>query len=75
MFDAALLVKHRKRARLTQEALAYRAGVTVATVAHLEQGRELNPRLGTCEKLAGALGCSVCDLVSSQLQQKHGSLA
>jgi DNA-binding Xre family transcriptional regulator len=43
----------------------------VATVAHLEQGRELNPRLGTCEKLAVALGCSVCDLVSPELNPKQ----
>jgi transcriptional regulator with XRE-family HTH domain len=71
VFGSDLLVSRRRQARLTQEALAYKAGVTVATVAHLEQGRELNPRLGTCEKLAVALGCSVCDLVSPELNPKQ----
>jgi transcriptional regulator with XRE-family HTH domain len=62
-FAREVLAAKRLEANLTQETLAHRAGVTVGTVAKLEQGRELNPRLNTCEKLARALSCPVCDLI------------
>ncbi len=63
LFAAKMLAARRRAAKLTQEMLAHRAGVTVGTVAKLERGRESNPRLNTCEKLATALSCPVCDLI------------
>jgi transcriptional regulator with XRE-family HTH domain len=62
-FARRALAARRQAAHLTQETLAQRAGVTVGTVAKLEQGRDVNPRLKTCEKLARALACPVCELI------------
>jgi transcriptional regulator with XRE-family HTH domain len=72
VFASEILVARRRAANLTQETLAHRAGVTVGTVAKLEQGRELNPRLNTCEKLAEALSCPVCDLIGGP-SKSHAS--
>ena len=69
-FARKSLAARREAAHLTQEKLANRAGVTVGTVAKLEQGREVNPRLRTCEKLAEALSCHVCDLIVTAEQSR-----
>nr|WP_280117160.1 helix-turn-helix domain-containing protein [Microbispora hainanensis] len=51
----ALLRSHRLRLRLTQEALAERAGISSRSVAELERGRGRSPRPRSLEQLATAL--------------------
>jgi transcriptional regulator with XRE-family HTH domain/GTPase SAR1 family protein len=53
-----LLRRFRTRAGLTQEALAEQAGVGVRTVRRLETGDNSDPRMGTVDALAVALGLS-----------------
>lgn len=50
-----LVVYARKKARLSQRALAERAGVTQATIARIEKN-EIDPRLGTVRRLLRACG-------------------
>ncbi|HET6316806.1 MAG TPA: helix-turn-helix domain-containing protein, partial [Chloroflexota bacterium] len=54
----SLLRTLRLRARLTQELLAERAGVSVATIAALEEGLRRRPYPNTVAALAEALGLS-----------------
>ena len=51
----------RKRAEMTQEALALALGVHKTAVSHWEVGQSL-PRAGTLERLAAALGVKVSEL-------------
>ncbi|WP_169952080.1 helix-turn-helix domain-containing protein [Microbispora sp. H11081] len=51
----ALLRSHRLRLRLTQEALAERAGISSRSIAELERGRGRGPRPRSLEQLATAL--------------------
>jgi len=63
--------QHRKRAgNITQEVLAARLGVRLATIARLETGNR-RPSLYLLEKIAVALGCSIHAL----LPEKTTSLA
>jgi tetratricopeptide (TPR) repeat protein/transcriptional regulator with XRE-family HTH domain len=50
------LAAYRRRALLTQEQLAERAGVSVRTIRHLEAGQVGRPRSQTLSLLAAALG-------------------
>jgi len=52
----------RARRRLSQEALAAKAGVSRGYLARLETGRH-DPTVGTVEKLAKALRVKVADLL------------
>ncbi len=52
----------RERRRLSQEALAAKAGVSRGYLARLETGRH-DPTVGTVEKLAKALRVKVADLL------------
>ncbi len=52
----------RSAANLMQKELAERSGVTPAFICCLEKG-EKQPSLGTLEKLAAALGCTISDLI------------
>ncbi len=54
----ALLKDFRRRAGLTQEALAERADVSPQTITKLERGVYRTPRIDTVDLLAGALGLS-----------------
>ena len=52
----------REAARMSQQALANAAGVSISVISHLEQGVKADPRQSTLHKLANALGVDVCDL-------------
>src|SRR5215472_895797 len=54
----ALVLGYRHAARLTQQELAGRAGISVGAVRDLEQGRTRRPRPGSLAALASALGLS-----------------
>jgi predicted ATPase/DNA-binding CsgD family transcriptional regulator/transcriptional regulator with XRE-family HTH domain len=60
----ALLRYHRAKARLTQEQLAARAGVSADTIAALEHGRRRAPRSTTVDLLANALQLSDAERAS-----------
>jgi non-specific serine/threonine protein kinase len=53
---AALLRHYRRAARLTQEALAVRAQLSLRGISDLERGERLRPRAETVDLLATALG-------------------
>jgi transcriptional regulator with XRE-family HTH domain len=53
MDPGSTLVKARRRAGLSQRALAARTGVAQPTIARIERGRD-DPRLGTLQRLLGA---------------------
>jgi len=68
----ATLVELRERAGLTQKLLADRAGVAQATIANIEQGRNM-PSLVTAASLAAALGVTTEDLLKgSAASTKRG---
>jgi transcriptional regulator with XRE-family HTH domain len=56
------LVRHRKRAELSQEALAARAAIHRTEVGLLERGERI-PRIDTLVKLAGSLSVPPGDLL------------
>lgn len=53
----------RKRAQLSQDALARLAGISVSAVAQIEQGERTDPHYSTLRKLAEGLGMSVGELL------------
>lgn len=59
---AANLRTERRRRRLSQEALAHRAGLSVSYISMLER-RQRTPPLDTLEVLARALGVSAVSLL------------
>jgi transcriptional regulator with XRE-family HTH domain len=69
----------RKRLKLTQAALAARAGVTVETVARLERvlrGRSSansNPSLDTLSRLSSALGVELHELLAPRFEPHQRS--
>jgi transcriptional regulator with XRE-family HTH domain len=56
----------RKRARLSQEALARRAGMSTNGVARIEQGGIADPHYSTLVGIAGALGVSLGGLLEEE---------
>jgi transcriptional regulator with XRE-family HTH domain len=59
------LKKLRTEARLTQQALAMKAGLSVSVVAQIEQGVNDDPRLSTLRALAKVLGATMNDLTGN----------
>lgn len=57
------LKAERRRAALTQEQLAEKANVGIATIARIEGGDIEEPRVSTLRKLAEALGIEPRDLL------------
>ena len=58
-----MLKQRREQKRLTQTALAGKAGVSQAYIAKLESGEKKNPTLDLVKKLAKALGVPVTELL------------
>jgi transcriptional regulator with XRE-family HTH domain len=63
--EGARIRRLRLQARLTQEGLAHRVGVTTHTIWRLEKDAIFNPRLDTVRAIAKALGVDVLDLLST----------
>jgi transcriptional regulator with XRE-family HTH domain len=57
--------RHRKKLKLTQEALARKANVSYNTVIKLESEGITDPRMETLKKLAAALNVSIDALVGA----------
>jgi transcriptional regulator with XRE-family HTH domain len=64
--DADVVKRLRARAGLTQQELATRAGLSIAQIVAMEQGKRSNPRLDTLRKLATGLGCTVGELIGDE---------
>lgn len=62
--------RHRERLGLSQEGLAYKAGINRTYIASLEAGQR-NPSLDLMARLAKALGIDLGELVKG-LQAKKG---
>jgi len=68
-FDVTALHDLRHKARLSQLELAWRAGLTPATIGRLENGRQL-PDLVTLEKLCAALMVPLEKLVGPEIEAR-----
>ena len=68
--NAGRNVKHlRKRRGLTLDDLANRAGITKSGLWQIEEGKS-SPTVATLEKIGDALGLSVSELVSEDLESR-----
>ena len=56
--------KYRQKAGMSQDKLSKLAEVTLHTIAKIESGSTLDPRVETVKKIADALGCSVDELLT-----------
>src|SRR5215204_6161286 len=63
---AARIKEAQKRARLSQEALARRAGMSTNGVARIEQGGIADPHYSTLIRIADGLGMSVGELLEEE---------
>ena len=61
-FSPQKLIAARKRAKLTQQQLADRAGLHQVYIARLETGRQ-SPGIDVAERLAKTLRCKLTDLL------------
>lgn len=57
----------RKRAQLSQDALARRASMSVSAVAQIEQGGRTDPHYSTLKKIAEALNISISELIGESV--------
>ncbi|WP_253755415.1 BTAD domain-containing putative transcriptional regulator [Hamadaea flava] len=68
----ALLREHRRRANLTQQQLAERAGLSVRAVRDLENGRVATPRPESMSRLAACLGLSTLEVTELLRRGRSG---
>ena len=71
----SLLLRTRKSAGLTQEALAERAGVSVNTISNLEAGRLHIPRQATLDLLATTLSAALSLAPAEQAELRRALIA
>lgn len=71
---AEVVRRERELREMTQEQLAYGAGVSLRQVQRIER-QESDPRLDTVRKLAGALGMSAARLVAMTAEDRTAQLA
>ena len=62
---AARVKELREAARLSQQDLAVKAGLSISVVSQIEQGKNRDPRVSTMEALAKALGTNVNSLLAA----------
>lgn len=55
--------KYRGKLGISQDKLSKLAGITLHTIAKIESGATLDPRIATVKKIANALGVGVDDLL------------
>jgi transcriptional regulator with XRE-family HTH domain len=55
---------------IRQEALAFKADVTISALARIERGEVASPKIGTLRKIATALDMSLTELVAAVEQEK-----
>ena len=55
--------KHRQKLGLSQDKLSKLTGLTLHTIAKIESGATLDPRIETAKRIADALKSSLDDLV------------
>lgn len=55
--------KFRKKKGISQDRLSKEADLALNTIVKIETGENSNPTVETLEKIAGALGVSVADLL------------
>lgn len=55
--------KYRQDRKMSQEALARTANLSLPTIVKIESGETPNPTIDTVKKIAGALGVSLDDLM------------
>lgn len=60
---AGNIKKYRDKLGVSQDKLSKMAGVTLHTIAKIETGSTLDPRIKTLRKIADALRVSVDDLI------------
>jgi putative transcriptional regulator len=68
--DGAVVHRLRLERGVTQERLAFKAHVTIATLSRIERGVTA-PTVGTLRKIAPALGVSLAELVTAVEQEQH----
>jgi transcriptional regulator with XRE-family HTH domain len=68
--DGAFVRRLRVERGVTQEALAFKANVTIATLSRIERG-VCGPKVATLRKIATALGMSLAELVTAGEQAQH----
>ncbi len=64
----------RNQLNLTLEALAERTGVSRAMLSEIERGNK-NPTIRVVVQIAGALDCSVSELIGEQIRETSGQAA
>lgn len=64
--DPAGAMVHRLRLEhgITQEALAFRANITIASLSRIERGAVADPKVSTLRKIAKALDMSTAELLA-----------
>jgi transcriptional regulator with XRE-family HTH domain len=72
---AAAVQRLRRGRGITQEAFAFKAGVTIATLSRIERG-VTTPAWTTLQDISGALGITLQDLAgAAEREQTHPSPA
>lgn len=61
----------RQQAGMTQKDLSSAAGVPYSTLTKLEQGKIPSPSIDIAAKLAGALSCTVDDMLDTKVKKLH----
>jgi transcriptional regulator with XRE-family HTH domain len=74
--DIGKRIKHwRKERHMTQDALAKKADIPYTTLAKIEAGLVMNPRMDTLIKISTGLGITIDELLITELdtnkKEKH----
>ena len=64
--DGAAIAERRERRGWSQQDLATRAGLAIATISSWEQERVAHPTVDALGRLAAVLGCRLDDLVRAE---------